>query len=106
MNPSKAARMLCYVDMAHPLVLADPAKRQAHLGQRLDGALRLEAIAGVPCLYRHYREIDRAFVARYGIRALVLSGIGSHWRQYDWGEFAGLGALERAGDLPIRGICG
>ena len=98
--------MLCYVDMAHPLVLADPEKRQAHLGQRLDTALLLEGIAGVPCLYRHYRGIDRAFVARHGIRALVLSGIGSHWRQYDWGEFAGLADLARAGDLPILGICG
>ena len=98
--------MICYVDMAHPLLLDDPARRQQHLGQRLDTALRLQAIAGVPCLYQHYRNIDRDFVRRHGIRALILSGIGSHWRQYDWGEFAGLADLLRAADTPILGMCG
>jgi GMP synthase-like glutamine amidotransferase len=98
--------MICYVDMAHPLLLADPARRQQHLGQRLDTALRLQAIAGMPCLYRHYRGIDRDFIRQYGIRALVLSGIGSHWRQYDWGEFAGLADVVRAGDTPVLGMCG
>lgn len=98
--------MFCYVDMAHPAVLADPARAQAHLGARLQIALRLQEIAGRPCLYRHYATVDRAFVAAHGIRALVLSGIGSHWRAYDWSGFAALGELARAGDTPILGICG
>jgi GMP synthase-like glutamine amidotransferase len=98
--------MICYVDMAHPLTLADPARRQQHLGQRLDMALRLQEIARVPCLYQHYRGIDRGFVRRHGIRALVLSGIPAYWRQYDWGEFAGLAAILRAGETPVLGMCG
>ncbi|MFN8513494.1 MAG: gamma-glutamyl-gamma-aminobutyrate hydrolase family protein [Chloroflexia bacterium] len=77
-----------------------------HLGGRLETALRLQAIAGRPCLYQHYATVDRRFVAEHGIRALVLSGIGSHWRQYDWRGFGGLAELARAGDVPILGICG
>ena len=102
----EGASMLCYVDMAHPLVLADPERGREHLGGRLQTALRLQEIAGRPCLYQHYSTVDRRFVAAYGIRALVLSGIGSHWRQYDWRGFAGLAEIARAGDVPILGICG
>jgi GMP synthase (glutamine-hydrolysing) len=98
--------MICFVDMAHPLVLADRERARLHLGGRLEMALRLQAIAGRPCLYQHFATVDRRLVADYGIRALVLSGIGSHWRQYDWRGFGGLAELARAGDLPILGICG
>lgn len=98
--------MIGYIDMAHALWLADPARREAHLGRRLGVALRLEGIAGVPCLYRHYRAIDRAFVRRWGLRALVLSGIPSHWRRYDWAEFSGLAEVLRDRDVPILGMCG
>ena len=98
--------MICFVDMAHPLVLADAERGRMHLGGRLETALRLQAIAGRPCLYQHYSTVDRRLVAECGIRALVLSGIGSHWRQYDWRGFGGLAELARAGDIPILGICG
>lgn len=98
--------MICYVDMVHPLALDDPERRRRHLGQRLDTALRLQAIAGVPCLYQHYRAIGPDFVRRHRLRALVLSGIPSHWRQYDWAEFAGLAAILRAGETPTLGMCG
>jgi GMP synthase (glutamine-hydrolysing) len=92
--------------MAHPLVLADPERARFHLGGRLETALRLQAIAGHPCLYQHFATVDRRLVAECGIRALVLSGIGSHWRQYDWRGFGGLADLARSGDVPILGICG
>lgn len=98
--------MICFVDMTHPLVLADPERVQAHLGQRLQTALRLQEIAGRPCLYQHYLAVNRRLVAEHGIRALVLSGIGSHWRQYDRRSFAPLAELARAGEVPILGICG
>jgi GMP synthase-like glutamine amidotransferase len=98
--------MICYVDMAHPDLLADPERRGPHLARRLDTALRLQEIAGVPCLYQGYRAIEPAFVRRWGLRALVLSGIPSHWRAYDWGEFGGLVEIIRAGDVPILGMCG
>jgi GMP synthase-like glutamine amidotransferase len=92
--------------MAHPLVLADGERARLHLGGRLETALRLQALAGRPCLYQHYATVDRRLVEDAGIRALVLSGIGSHWRSYDWRGFGGLAELARAGDLPILGICG
>ncbi len=98
--------MIGFVDLAHPDFLADPARRQAHLGRRLDVALRLQEIAGTPCLYQHYSAIDRAFVRRWGLRALVLSGIPSHWRAYDWATFAPLAALIREPEVPILGVCG
>lgn len=104
--------MICFVDMAHPLLLADPARRLPHLGARLDTALRLGDLAGEPCLYQHYATITPEFVRRHGIRALILSGISSHWRQYDRAGFAGLATLLHANapgtadDLPILGICG
>ncbi len=98
--------MLCYVDMTHPLLLADPARRRLHLGGRLDTALRFQELAGTPCLYQHYSSITPAFVRQHGIRALVLSGVSSHWRQYERAGFAGLGALAREAELPILGICG
>ena len=98
--------MIGFVDLAHPDFLADPARRQAHLGHRLNIALRLQEIAGIPCLYQHYSAIDRTFVRRWGLRALVLSGIPSHWRAYDWATFAALDALIREPEVPILGICG
>lgn len=98
--------MICFVDMAHPALLADPERRQMHLGHRLSIALRLQEIAGVPCLYQHYSAIDRAFVRRWQLRALVLSGIPSHWRAYDWDTFAPLDELLRDPEVPILGICG
>ena len=98
--------MLCFVDMAHPLVLADPEHARDHLGKRLQTTLLLQEIAGQPCLYQHYTTVNRRLIAEHDIRALILSGIGSHWRQYDWRSFAPLAELARAGDLPILGICG
>jgi GMP synthase-like glutamine amidotransferase len=98
--------MIAYVDMAHPLLLDDPARREAHLAQRQAVARRLQAIAGVPCRYRHYLEVDPAFVRRHGVRALVLSGVASHWRRYDWRTFDGLAEVLRVGDTPILGVCG
>ena len=98
--------MICYVDMAHELLLTDPARREQHLGRRLNTALRLQELAGVPCLYQPYRALDRAFVRRWGLRALVLSGIPSHWRSYDWAQFAGLAELLHDRETPILGMCG
>lgn len=98
--------MICFVDMAHPALLADPERRQEHLGHRLNIALRLQRLAGVPCLYQHYPALDRAFVRRWGLRALVLSGIPSHWRAYDWETFAPLADLLRDPAVPILGVCG
>lgn len=103
---TKGRGMICYVDMAHELLLADPSRREQHLGRRLNTALRLQDLAGVPCLYQGYRAIDRAFVRRWGIRALVLSGIASHWRSYDWTQFAGLAELLHDRETPIMGMCG
>lgn len=98
--------MISYVDMAHPLLLADPARRAGHLARRHATARRLGELAGAPCLYLHYRELDRAFVHHRGIRAVILSGIPSHWRRYDWAEFAGIAELLRDGDTPLLGMCG
>jgi hypothetical protein len=98
--------MIGFVDLAHPDFLADPARRQGHLGHRLNVTLRLQEVAGTPCLYQHYSAIDRAFVRRWGLRALVLSGIPSHWRAYDWATFAPLAALIREPEVPILGVCG
>lgn len=98
--------MICYVDMAHPLLLADPAWRDGHLARRHATARLLGEIAGTSCLYRHYLEINRAFVRRQGIRAVILSGIPSHWRRYDWAEFAGIVGLLCNGETPMLGMCG
>lgn len=98
--------MLGFIDMAHPLLLGDPERREQHLGRRLAVAQRLQALAGRPCLYQHYRSITPAFVQQWGLQALVLSGIPSHWRQYDWAEFAGLKTLLCEGTMPILGVCG
>ncbi len=103
---AQARGMIGFVDMAHPLLLADPQRSEQHLGRRLAVAQRLQALAGVPCLYQHYRQIDQDVVDRWGLQALILSGIPSHWRSYDWAEFAGIRSLLTARTTPILAVCG
>jgi GMP synthase (glutamine-hydrolysing) len=98
--------VICFVDIEHQKVLEDPAQRPGHLASWTEWAMRLEAIAGVPCLLEHYTRITRERLRRWGIRALCLSGNVSEWLEYSDADLAEMYRVIQAAEIPIIGFCG
>ena len=98
--------MICYVDIEHETILQNPKKRSNHLVRRMEVKLRLEEISGQACLLQRYPRVTRQRLKEWGIRALVISGCGADWSEYNEADLAEMYRVIRAADLPILGLCG
>ena len=68
---------------------------------------RLEALSGEPCLVIHLSQASPALMADLRPRALLLSGCGTWFRDFDVREFWGLEDVVRGcTDLPTLAFCG
>lgn len=98
--------MICYVDIEHEKLLQDPKKRPDFLVRRMEVKLRLEEISGQACLLQRYHRVTRQRLEEWNIRALIISGCGADWSEYDEADLAEMYRIIRAADLPILGLCG
>jgi hypothetical protein len=68
---------------------------------------RLEELSGEPCLVIHASQASPALMADLSPRALLLSGCGTWFREFDVQEFWGLeDVLRTSVDLPTLAFCG
>ena len=98
--------MICYVDIEHERVLQDAEKRPTLLIRRREVKLRLEEISGQACLLQHYSRVTCQRLKEWGIQALLMSGCGADWSEYDEADLAEMYRIIQAADLPILGFCG
>jgi anthranilate/para-aminobenzoate synthase component II len=68
---------------------------------------RLETQSGEPCLVVHVSQVSPALIADLRPRALLLSGCGTWFREFDVREFWGLEDVVRTCvDVPTLAFCG
>jgi anthranilate/para-aminobenzoate synthase component II len=68
---------------------------------------RLEILSGEPCLVVHMSQVSPAVIADLRPRALLLSGCGTWFREFDVREFWGLEDVVRTCvDVPTLAFCG
>lgn len=68
---------------------------------------RFEELSGETCLVVHLSQVSPALIADIRPRALLLSGCGTWFRDFDVREFYGLEDVVRTGtDLPTLAFCG
>ena len=91
--------MICYVDIEHERVLQDAEKRPTLLIRRMEVKLRLEEISGQACLLQRYSRVTRQRLKEWNIQALVISGCGADWSEYDEADLAEMYRIIRAADL-------
>lgn len=68
--------------------------------------LTFERLAERPCLLRRCSEVTPAFVEEYPVTALVVSGFGKGWDEFDRADLYGLSDVLRATNRPVLGLCG
>lgn len=98
--------MICFIDLEHASWLARRERRLAHDAFTMDVKLKLEAIAGQPCLVRRYCDTSLEELLEFGIRALVISGNATEFSEYGDCAFDELHRIIRAAEWPIIGFCG
>ena len=105
--------MICFVDMEHEKVvnvfstdLLNDERGIAFLGRRAVLKFRFEEISGQACLLQHYTQITEAKLHKWGIKALLLSGYGTRWDEFDADRCQELFCIIRESDIPIIGFCG
>ncbi len=98
--------MICYVEMDHPQVWAEPKARARRLGILGARTLRFEAISGQPCLLLHHRQVSAELLRKAGVRALLLGGSTVDWWEFDFRGFDGLAEAIHTGEFPTIAFCG
>jgi len=67
---------------------------------------RIEAISGEPCLLIHHTQATLELIEGLRPRAIVMSGFGTSFQDFDVREFWPLDDLVKNADVPIIGFCG
>jgi GMP synthase-like glutamine amidotransferase len=98
--------MLCYIDIEHESVLADPEQRDRHLSLRLKEKLRFEALSSMPCLLLRYHFVGQGWIDTLRPTAVLISGAQSDWSLYEPGAFQTLVNLVLNWQGPMIGFCG
>jgi GMP synthase-like glutamine amidotransferase len=93
--------MILYVAMA---------VSEADYLSRAEGFFRhkliFERLSGRPCLVRRCSEVGPEFMARYPVAAILISGFGKSWEEFNLPDLHGLNDVLRATDRPVLGLCG
>ena len=102
--------MICYVDLEHPelgpSMLSERPGSDPAQGRPLDVQGALRAPERHPCLLLHFTQVDRAWLERLGVRAVVVSGHSTLIDDYDPRDLAPLVELIRETTDPVLGLCG
>jgi GMP synthase (glutamine-hydrolysing) len=103
-------QMICYVDLEHPELGPSMLSERPEATQRKADLLtfkaRFERLSGVPCLLLHFTQVDRAFLERLGVGAVILSGHSTLIDDYDPETLTPLIELIRETSRPLLGLCG
>ncbi|MCK5805837.1 MAG: gamma-glutamyl-gamma-aminobutyrate hydrolase family protein [Lentisphaeria bacterium] len=67
---------------------------------------KFEALTGHPCVVMNYPDVNTAFVERYGIQAIFITGTGYGWETVEVSKLHGISDLMRQTQLPVYGACG
>lgn len=105
--------MICFVDLEHEKVgdvfstaAYGDEKRLTYMGRRAALKFRFEEISGQACLLQHYTKVREDDLKAWGIQALLLSGFGATWDQFDPERLQEIMRIIRETDIPIIGFCG
>ena len=102
--------MICYVDLEHaergPSMLSEGSHATQRKADLLTVKARFERLSGERCLLLHYTQVDRAFLDRLGVRAVVISGHSTLIDDYDPRDLAPLVELIHETSRPMLGLCG
>ena len=105
--------MICFVDLEHEKVADvfntawfNDDKGKEYLGRRAALKFRFEEISGQACLLQHYTQVTADKLRDWGIQALLLSGYGTTWDQFDPEGVRESLRIIRETDIPTIGICG
>lgn len=67
---------------------------------------KFEAMTGHPCVVMNYPDVDGAFVERYGVQAIFITGTGYGWDTVEVLKLYDISDLMRQTHLPVYGACG
>lgn len=68
--------------------------------------MRIERITGLPALITHFSDINPEFLARYGFRAMFITGTGYDWALVPVKDTWGMSDVLHNVDIPVLGACG
>jgi GMP synthase-like glutamine amidotransferase len=102
--------MICYVDLEHPdlgpSMLSEGPEATQRKADLLTFKARFERLSGERCLLLHFTQVDRSFLDRVGVRAVVVSGHSTLIDDYDRQSLAPLVEILRETTNPVLGLCG
>lgn len=67
---------------------------------------RFEALSGEPCLLLNHTQVTTGLLGTLKPRAVVMSGFGTSFAEFDLGTFRPLDDLVKRSDIPILALCG
>jgi GMP synthase-like glutamine amidotransferase len=98
--------MIAFIDLEHASWVQLRLHRQEHYAYIMDVKLKLETLAGQPCLVQRYCDTSLEALRALDIRALAISGNATDFTQYGAEPFAEMYRIIRAAEWPIIGFCG
>ena len=102
--------MICYVDLEHPelgpSMLSEGPEATERKADLLTHKARFERLSGALCVLLHFTQVDRALLARLGVRAVIVSGHSTLIDDYDADTLAPLVEVIRETRTPLLGLCG
>jgi GMP synthase-like glutamine amidotransferase len=97
---------ICFVDIEHDKVLHNPQRREPYLGSLMDIKLKLEEIAGAPCIVQRYTDVTRHRLERLAVEAILIGGNATEMDEYEDGAWTELHEIIRSARWPLLAICG
>ncbi len=97
--------MILYVDHEHEMGRTAAWGTKIMAG-RMKVKYRVEEITGEACLIAHYPKVNPAFLRKWGVKAVLISGSGTDPEHYAEADLAGLHAVYHAGEWPVLALCG
>jgi GMP synthase (glutamine-hydrolysing) len=88
------------------VVVAPTVEKYEKSNGMFDMKRRLEKISGEPCLVLHNIEVTYDLIDKLRPRAMILSGFGYSFSEFDPRSFFQLEEVIKMTDLPILAICG
>jgi len=88
------------------VIVAPTLEKYEKVGGMFDLKRRFEKISGEPCLVMHNLNITRALVEELRPKAIILSGFGFSFSEFDPKSLFPLEEVIKKAEVPILAICG
>lgn len=88
------------------VVVAPNEESYVKTGGDFDLKRRFEKISGEPCLVLHHFQVSRPLINDLNPKAMILSGFGSSFENFDIKTFYSLEQVVKEMEVPILAICG